>query len=890
MSATEGDSTWARLDALFDELADRPHGEQAVRLEEVRAEDPGLAKRLEALLRYDRGQGEPLADAVHEAVGSMVKAEGPDRKGARIGPYRIVSELGHGGMGSVYLAERADGAYEAQVAIKLIRGGVASGEQVRRFLTERQILAGLDHPNIARLLDGGTTPDGLPYVVMEVIDGEPIDRYCDRERLSIEERIHLFRSVCDAVAYAHRNLVVHRDLKPANVLVTADGVPKLLDFGIAKLVEADGPDATRTVVAMTPAYASPEQVRGETVTTATDVYALGAILYELLTGHRAHRFETSSPAEIERVVCREGPDRPSTVVTRTITGSDGGSLSPDEVGGARRTDPARLRHTLSGDLDTIVLTALRKEPDRRYLSVAALSQDLANYLLGLPVSARDDTWSYRARKFAGRNRGPLFAAAAVATVLVSLVTFYTARLATERDRARTEATKAEALADYLGGIFTIEERNPAAGAAVTARELLDRGAETIGDVDDEQVRADLQYNLGLAYTNLGQFDRGAELLAAAEETTRRLWGPDGPETSAVRSALADALWERGEYQEADSVLQAALPGFDDHPEQYAATLASRGRAMLRLGRWEEAESVYVEALAMQDALPGDRRGSRAAILNQLGQIALDTDDRTRAVELLRESVAIERELEAEGAGSLAIGLQSLGSALVGARELDEAEPVLLEALALDESRLGPEHPGLSPVLSQLSALYRLKGEPGEALPYMERAIDIGRARGADHADLAYDLTNLAQVLLELDRLDEAEAAARESVRMSRATDGPDSPFLARAILTLGATFRSQERFGEATARFDAALDIAQAALPEGHSFTANIVMNRGQTFALAGDWPAAEADLLAAYEVYTAAYGPDDGRTRSIARGLARVYEDWGRQSDAERWREDAGG
>ena len=312
--------------------------------------------------------------------------------------------------------------------------------------------------------------------------------------------------------------------------------------------------------------------------------------------------------------------------------------------------------------------------------------------------------------------------------------------------------------------------------------------------------------------------------------------------------------------------------------------------MLRLGRWEEAESVYVEALAMQDALPGDRRGSRATILNQLGQIALDTDDRTRAVELLRESVAIERELEAEGAGSLAIGLQSLGSALVGARELDEAEPVLLEALDLDESRLGPEHPGLSPVLSQLSALYRLRGEPGEALPYMERAIDIGRARGGDHADLAYDLTNLAQVLLELDRLDEAEAAARESVRMSRATDGPDSPFLARAILALGATFRSQERFAEATARFDAALGIAQAALPEGHSFTANIVMNRGQTFALAGDWHAAEADLLAAYEVYTAAYGLDDDRTRSIARGLARVYEDWGRPSDAERWREDAGG
>jgi serine/threonine-protein kinase len=642
------------------------------------------------------------------------------------------------------------------------------------------------------------------------------------------------------------------------------------------------------MVAMTPAYASPEQVRGGTVTTATDVYALGAILYELLTGHRAHRFATSSPAEIERVVCVEGPDRPSTVITRTFADDD--SPSPADVGGARRTDPSRLRNTLSGDLDTIVLTALRKEPDRRYLSVAALSQDLANHLLGLPVSAREDTFSYRASKFISRHRRPLLAGAGVAVGVLALVTFYTARLATERDRARVEATKAETLADYLGGLFTIEERNPAAGAAVTARELLDRGAETIGDVEDEEVRADLQYTLGLAYTNLGQFDRGAELLSSAEETTQRLFGADGLESALVQSALADALWERGEYAVADSVLQEALEGFADHPPQYAGTLAGRGRALLRLGRWEEAEAVYEEVLAMQPELPGDRRSSRATILNQLGQIALDTDRRERAVELIRESVAIERELDAEGAGALSSGLQSLGAALVSARELGEAEPVLLESLAIDEERLGPDHPGLAPGLSQLAQLYRLRGEPESALPYMQRAIDIGRARRGDHADLAYDLTNLAQVLMELDRVADAESAARESVRMSRATDGPDSPFFARAVLTLAVTLGQQRRFDEARVHFDEALGIAEAALPEGHSFTANVLMNRGRTFRDAGEWALAEDDLLRTHAVYEATYGGDDPRTTAVAGDLAGVYESWGRSDEARRWDQIAGG
>lgn len=884
------DDRWARLEALFEDIADLPAEQQAHRLAEVRAEDPSLGRELEALLRFDQTGEAPLEEAVHGAVASILDRDGPDRSGTRLGPYRIVEELGHGGMGTVYLAERADEAYEARVAIKLIRGGIASREQIRRFKAERQILASLNHPNIARLLDGGTTPDGLPFVVMELIEGEPIDQYCDRLRLSVRDRIHLFRSVCDAVAYAHRNLVVHRDLKPGNILVTADGVPKLLDFGIAKLVEADArAQETRTMVAMTPAYASPEQVRGGAVTTATDVYALGTVLYELLTGRPAHRFETRTPGEIERVICQEGPERPSTAVSREWTAEPGsGGASPGDVGGARRVDPSKLKSLLTGDLDTIVMMALRKEPERRYQSVEAFSNDLANYLLDLPVSARADAFGYRAGKFLARNRTAVVGVAAALLVVSSLVVFYTVRLANERDRARIEATKAETLSSFLAGLFAIEDRDPVAGAAVTARELLDKGVETVSVLDDPEVKGDLLFSMAIAYDNLGLYDQATPLFEESEQISIEVLGPDAVETAAVRTALANNLFERGDYEAADSIYQGAIPLFVDEPTQYAATLSNRGRALSRLGRTAEARTAYEQALALQDDLEGDRRPSRAVILTLLGQVALDEDDRDGAEDYARQAVAIERELDAEGLGTLSVSLQSLGAILVSQRKLDEAEVALRESLDLDEARMGPNHPALGPTLTELSRIRLLQGDPEGALPYQRRAVEIGRARGEDHADVAYDLVSLAQVLNSAGESAEAESVAREAVRMSRATDGPESPFLARAILTLGVVLEGRNDPRAALEALDQAVGIAEGALPPGHSFTANLHMNRGRIRAASGDRSGAEVDLLSAYEVHRETFGETDPRTLRIAESLSELYLEWGRGDDAERWRETA--
>jgi serine/threonine protein kinase len=314
-----------------------------------------------------------------------------------LGPYRILREIGAGGMGVVYLSERQD-TYQKRVAIKVVRAGMASDEVVRRFRNERQILADLDHPSIGRLLDGGTTTGGSPYLVMEYIDGEPITDYCDNRCLSIADRLRLFQTVCAAVHHAHQHLVIHRDLKPANILITRDGTPKLLDFGIAKLLGPDNGDTALTRIGtapMTPGYASPEQARGELVSTASDTYSLGVLLYELLCGQRPYSLPPNArPSDIERAICNTIPSSPSTRA----------SSSAPEVSTRRGTSPQRLKRALAGDLDTIVLMAMRKEPDRRYASVAQLADDVRRHLEGLPVAARRDTFSYRLTKSVARNR------------------------------------------------------------------------------------------------------------------------------------------------------------------------------------------------------------------------------------------------------------------------------------------------------------------------------------------------------------------------------------------------------------------------------------------------------------------------------------------------------
>src|SRR5690606_33623906 len=460
---------WQLLRVLLDQALDLPPERRDAFLSEACGDDAALRAELEALLEAEARAGTLLESPVAERAGELVEqlvqaAPEPDALlGHQVGAYRLLHEIGRGGMGSVYLAERMDGQFEQRVAVKLLRRGLDTDDVLRRFLAERQILASLSHPQIAHLLDGGATPDGRPYLVMEYVEGEPIDVYCDARRLTIVERLARFLGVARAVQYAHRNLGVHRDLQPANILVTAQGGVKLLDFGIAKLLEAGGEaESEQHTLAgfrmMTPEYASPEQVRGEAVTTASDVYQLGLLLYELLAGDRPYRLAGRSPSEIERVICQEQAPRPSTtLLPRRGTDSGGDPVprtTPEQAAAARRTTPQRLHRQLRGDLDAIISTALRKEPQERYASAEALVEDLERWLAGQPVRARGDAWTYRARRFAGRHRWALSAAAAFVLLLgayAATVSVQASRVRRALAQARLEAEKSAEVTEFLIG-------------------------------------------------------------------------------------------------------------------------------------------------------------------------------------------------------------------------------------------------------------------------------------------------------------------------------------------------------------------------------------------------------------------------------------------------------
>ena len=502
---------WSRIQELFEAAAELTGADRARYLDKACGEDAALRAEVESLLANDGSNTLAIAAAVEDAAADLVGQKTPI--GRRLGAWRITRELGRGGMGTVYLAVRADDQYQKQVAIKLVRSDFNAGPVLERLRSEMQILASLDHPYIARLLDGGTTSEDLPYLVMEYVDGEPIDQYCRTHQLSADEICELFCKVCEAVSYAHRNLVIHRDLKPGNILVTPDGNPKLLDFGIAKLLAPTGgvtvPSYT-LVQPLTPDYASPEQVRGDPVTTATDVYLLGTLLFELLTGRRPHKIRTYTSEEIARVVCREEVMRPSDAT------SDGATTVP--------------RKRLAGDLDNIILMALRKEPERRYPSVDRFREDVQRHLNGLPVIAREDTLAYRAGKFLRRHR---VGVAAAALLFLSLVG---GMVATEKQRRRAEHRMRQLIELANKSLFDVQETiAPLPGATEARRKLVRTTLDYLdnlnkdGSLDSDLLKMTADGYLFLAQVqglpfrpNLGQPDEALRNLVKAEGIAARL--------------------------------------------------------------------------------------------------------------------------------------------------------------------------------------------------------------------------------------------------------------------------------------------------------------------------------------------------------------------------------
>jgi eukaryotic-like serine/threonine-protein kinase len=879
---------WHRIEELFGTVVGRPTAEREAYLTQVCGGDEELHREVLSLLARDTSEDfiqKPIADVAF----SFSPEPHDDAAGNRIGPYRLTRLVGRGGMGAVYEAMRDDDQFQQQVAIKLIKGGMDSAFVRERFVRERQILASLDHPHIARLFDGGATEDGRPYFVMEFVDGEPITDYCRRRELALDEKLKLFRAVCSAVQHAHQKLVVHRDLKPSNIMVTpppdgkADGkagTPKLLDFGIAKLLTPDPGEAlTRTETAvrlMTPDYASPEQVRGNAITTVTDVYSLGVVLYELLTARRPYQFVTYSPVEIERAICETEVPRPSEAAR--------------EHAGVAGASP-KLARQLAGDLDNIVLMALRKEPARRYQSVEQFSEDIRRYLTGLPVVARKDTFSYRAGKFARRHKAGVAILALLVGFAIALVVLVV-RIARERDRANQAAARAEAVTQSLVAVFEFAEPGKSRGNTITARELLDQGAEkVVRDLKDQPaVQAKLMDTIGGLYQSIGVYDRAQPLLEEALKLRRQTLGAEHADVAASLHHLAGLVNKKGDFAGSETLYREALQlrrkllG-TEHPD-VADSMDDLGKSLLDRGKLTEAEPLLREALALRRRRLGEEHKDVASSLHGLGRLLSNQGKFAEAAASYRQALALHRQLNGADDLFVAVSLNNQASMLHELGDYDGAEQLLREALALKRKLLGAEHPDIVPTLGNLASVLQDKREYEEAEQLYRQALALRRKLlGENHPNLTVTMTNLATLLRDKGDYAGAEALFRQSLALRRKLFGETHYETATAINYLGDVFFAKGQYGEAMQLYRQALDTFSKSLPPDH-WMVNLTRSRmGGCLNRLRRYREAEEQLLAAHAGLKTARGDQNALTRKAVSRLIELYEAWGKPDQAAPYR-----
>ncbi len=681
-------------------------------------------------------------------------------EGRRVGPYRIQRLLGHGGMGTVYLAVRVD-EFEKLVAIKILKRGLGTKEVVRRFRHERQILAGLEHPNIAQIFDGGTTEEELPYFVMEYVEGEPIDRYCERYRLSIRERLELFRKVCSAVHQAHQHLIVHRDIKPGNILVGAEGEPKLLDFGIAKPLDASASSSSVLTASgirpMTLKYASPEQIEGETITTASDVYSLGVVLYELLTGRWPYPAQGDKWLDLANAIRQRPPRRPSTAIDLTTP-------EPPTTAGAETSNRRSLKRRLTGDLDSILLTALAKRPEHRYPSVEQLSADVGRHLAGSPIHARKHTFAYWAGKLLRRHK---LEAALAALVLAAILAFSAVTIHLW-NRALLERERAEEVADFLVELFQAPSPDEAKGEEITARQILDRGKQHIREYRGSQPRlyARLASTMAEVYYRLGHYRAAQALLEDALSDLRdHLGGEADPQLARVINDLAVMFWAQGRFSEAETHFQESLAMLievhGDDAAELLDTLNNLGTLARERGTLEETEGYYRRALAILEKVVPPMPQQVAMSRFLLGTLLLESDSEA-AEALLRQALATRIQLFGSENTSVAFALNNLGISLQAQGRSAESETTYREALEIRTRLLGERHPDVAATQVNLASLLVSVGEFEAAERLGREALESLKESKPGHWRIAHADRVLGSCLAATGRFEEAEPLLVES--------------------------------------------------------------------------------------------------------------------------------
>ncbi|HXM59956.1 MAG TPA: serine/threonine-protein kinase [Terriglobales bacterium] len=837
------DSTrWERIQTLFHEVADLPAPEQRVFLKAACGDDDVLVADVLALVEEDaRGLSlldRDLAQVAQEMLDEAVPASLPFKE---FGPYRIQKALGEGGMGVVYLAERID--LGSLVAIKLLRDAWLSPARRERFASEQRTLAQLNHPSIARLYDADTLDDGTPWFAMEYVEGIPLTDYCAAHACSIQERLQLFRAVCEAVQYAHQHAVIHRDLKPSNILVKPDGTIRLLDFGIAKQLESletlGGRDQTRSdqtmtgLRLMTPAYAAPEQVRGDRVGIQTDVYSLGVVLYELLAGGLPFDLSKLTPGEAEAVIVGQDPEKPSAVANRMA-----------ERPGADPNLPSATKSAWA-DLDVLCLSAMHKDTQRRYQSVEALIRDIDHYLKGEPLEARSDTFRYRMGKFVRRNRRAVSASALVFMIVIILVVFFTVRLAKARNAALEEAARTQRIQRFMMNLFQGGDQSVGPGDSLRVVTLLDRGVQEAQSLNgDPKVQAELYQTLGTIYDQLGKFDEADSLLHSALERRKALFGPDSTEVAESLVALGQLRSDQARYDEAE---QFTRQGLDMSKRHLPATDPRVGKATYTLGEVVENQGKYDQAISV-----------------------------------LNEAVRFQ-SASGEANADLAESLTELANTQFYAGHLDISNSLNLRVLAMDRKLYGERHPNVAEDLINLGAIQSEWGHYAETERYYRQALDIiQNFYGKDHPETASVMTLLGRSLNSQGRFNEAADLLRESLGIEERVYGDAHPRVASALGELGKVAMQQGKLDEAEADFRRQADIYREVYKGKHYYIGSALANLGGVYMERKQYSRAERSFRDALQIYAETLTPDHLNVAIVRIKLGRALISQHRDADAE--------
>jgi eukaryotic-like serine/threonine-protein kinase len=888
---------WQQIQSLFEQLIDTGENERAVHLTRACGNDVDLRSSVESLLKSDARREDPLLHAIGEAAESLLEDHQDRLIGTRVGPYRVVSILGHGGMSTVYRGERDDSQYQQTVAIKVLQHATLHPRLRSRLHSERHILATLDHPSIARLIDSGDLEDGTPYLVMEHVDGESIDTYCDSRTLFIRERLELFVQVCAAVQYAHRNLVVHRDIKASNIFVTDEGAPKLLDFGIAKLLAPESLSHTLPVTRLqerilTPENAAPEQVLGRPITTATDIYGLGVLLYQLVTGRSPYRLLSYSQLQLERAICMDDPVRPSQMVISKLSGEKDADRS--RLSDRRGLSPQRLRARLSGDLDAIIAMAMRKEPDRRYPSVEALADDLSRHLLGEPVRARQGDWRYHTAKFMRRH---VVSVIAIAAVFVGLALFAgvmlweNRRIELARDATAQERDRAQQVSAFLVDVFSQADPFNAQGREPTAKDLLDRGAEKIsGNLSLlPEVRAQLLESIGLAYRRQGLSERAIPLFEQAVAIRRQERPLVNGHVAVALANLARALTDAGHLISAEADLEQAVAlsesDGEPRPVDTADILVQFGNFALNAkSDPARASELFGKALNIYRNTIGNQNLQVAATLNGLADAAVWMSDYPLAEHYEREALSIFQETVSRNHPDNAVALATLGSILTQRGKYSEAEQVLNEALQIEHNVFGIDNPRIATTESDLGVLYDREGDMPRAIGATETALKLTRDRlGSNHYLTGYYLDSLAALFLKTGDLPTAETDARQALAVYAQALPARHLYVASTHQLLGEVLLRRGSLALAEAEFRTALDMNLGLAGPASWRVARSEASLAWALIVRDKAAEGEPMLLAARAKLLTTVGPQHPATQQATARLAEYYRAHHRDAEAAR-------